>query len=360
MTAHIVITCDTCGHRGTYRTPALAEFHFGRHRCATNLERAARRRRRVARGNSEGVRRDCQHKQADHQHGTYPAFVLDRCRCRPCRNANRDYKAKRTRDQAYGRPARLVDATPAREHLQSLMAAGMGLKRVCEVAGLPHGSVSAIVYGKLSRTPGEARGPRRRISRTLSDALLTVRLDLAAGAKVDGTGTTRRIQALVAVGWSLSKIAAELGVLPSNFTKVAHGRRDVTAGTRKAVAALYDRWNLTPPLATKYDLIAYRRSLAYAKARGWLPPLALDDDRIDDPRWTPDSLSTDGPGNRRLHPEDVEFLLDAGCTRAEILSRLSIAPSSLQTLLTRHGRADLWQRIRDGEERRRTAPRRVA
>lgn len=148
---------------------------------------------------------------------------------------------------------------------------------------------------------------------------------------------------------------------PPTSPKPPTAARDVTEGTRKAVAALYDRWwNLTPPLATTHDLIAYRRSLAYAKARGWLPPLALDDDRIDDPRWTPDSLSTDGPGNGRLHPEDVEFLLDAGCTRAEILSRLSIAPKALQNILTRHGRADLWQRLRDDEERRRTAPRRVA
>lgn len=36
---------------------------------------------------SDRPTRDCQCKRANHQHGTRTAYVVDRCRCDPCREA---------------------------------------------------------------------------------------------------------------------------------------------------------------------------------------------------------------------------------------------------------------------------------
>ena len=43
---------------------------------------------------SDRPTRDCQCKRANHQHGTRTAYVVDRCRCDPCREAARIYEAQ--------------------------------------------------------------------------------------------------------------------------------------------------------------------------------------------------------------------------------------------------------------------------
>lgn len=49
------------------------------------------------------------------------------------------------------------------------------------------------------------------------------------------------------------------------------------------IAALYDElWNVEPPAETKFDRISAGRARAVARRRGYLPPLALDDDTLDD------------------------------------------------------------------------------
>jgi transcriptional regulator with XRE-family HTH domain len=360
MTSHYLLVCDTCGHRGAYKSAELARYHFGRHSCALVQERRDRAGRRLRRLASEGERRDCTHPEAGHQHGTYAAYVLDLCRCYGCKVANRTYEQQRARDKAYGRPPRLVSAAHARAHIFDLMRQGMGLKTIAAAAGLHNSRLSMIVYGANSDDPAKRRPPRRRIDRGAAEQILAVQLELAAGARIPSVGTTRRIHALVAVGWSLSKIAAAVGALPANFTAVAHGRRDVTVRTAQAIADLYDAWwDTKPPTDTKADLIAYRRSLNYAAEHGWPPPLAWDDDEIDDPAATP---AVDELTRRRsvVVPEDIEWMFDNGATVAEMCARLKVAKDSIEAGLKRQGRDDLWQRLWQAEERRRTAPRRIA
>lgn len=344
----IKMTCD-CGHVGLYRTERLATFNFARHSCTAVTARRERAERRAAREASAGQARDCTHPRARHQHGTRNGYVLDRCRCYDCKVASRDYENARTRAIAYGRPSRYVDAEPVRLHLRALMDQGMGMKRIAEKAGLSHGSVSPVLYGK-GKVTSEHRPPRARLLRANADALLAVTLDLAPAKTVANVGTARRIQALVAVGWSMSKIATAAGVHPSNFVPVAHGRRDVRASTAKAIAELYDAWwDQQPPTSTTPDLIAYRRSLTFAAEHGWVPPLAWDDDEIDDPTATPHTgESADAPSRgRRVHAEDVEQLHDEGLTLDGILDRLHVGRDSIYIALKRQGRLDLWNLLLD-------------
>ena len=51
---------------------------------------------------SDRPTRDCQCPRANHQHGTRTAYVVDRCRCDPCREAARIYEAQRRRTHLYG------------------------------------------------------------------------------------------------------------------------------------------------------------------------------------------------------------------------------------------------------------------
>jgi hypothetical protein len=295
MTTRVVPRCD-CGYVGTPTTPGRLEYSLRQHSCDKHLRTAATAARgKAMREAIDRTRKPCHHKLADHQHGTHACYVLDRCRCVPCAAANTVYESNRVRQQAYGRWDNFVDAEPVRAHVRSLMTAGLGWKRVAALAKLPNSNVETLVYGKR-RSDGALR-PIRRLKRTNAEALLAVQAHfrvLAGGASVDATGTHRRLQALVVIGWSQNKLCAELGLQRSNFGKMMAGER-VTARTARSVAELYERlWCTPPPQSSHRDKISVSRSRNLAHTYGWLPPLAWDDDTIDDPTYAPASSLAGG------------------------------------------------------------------
>ena len=87
-----------------------------------------------------------------------------------------------------------------------------------------------------------------------------------------------RIRALMAIGWKVSDMSERIGTNVSCLL-LPH-RKYVTVINRDKVAALYDElWDRPGPSPTT------RRR---AEARGWVPPLALDDSSLDDPDYQPD------------------------------------------------------------------------
>jgi len=326
----------------------MAAYALRRHSCTTVRERAARAQRRLDRLALSGPEQPCQHNDR-HPHGNRVRYVIDKCRCRPCRDSTRAYEQARNRARAYGKVS-YVNADPARNHIRSLQAQGMGWKRVARAAGLDSSVVWKLLYGDPSRP----QAPSRRIRPATQAAILTVTLNLADGAKVDSTGTTRRIQALVAIGWSQSKIAARLGILPSNFTDLAHGRRGVTMAHAKAVADLYDQlWDQTPPHVEWRAHIAYSRSLSYAAKAGWVVPMAWDDIDTDDTSQV--DVATLNGRPKKVHIEDVEWLLAEDLTLDGIAARLGAKPNTVEQACYRAGRTDLlaqFTRQRDLANRR--------
>ncbi len=296
--------CRTCGWKGTYDTAKRGDYAKRKHSCDKKLRKDASHARLVERmAKVDRTPKPCLHKIADHQHGTRAAYVLDRCRCLPCSKANATAETQRERQKAYGRYDKYVDAEPVRAHVLALGDQGMGLKRVAKAADVSTGTLSKLVFGVYADTGtgggrnGEGkrvRQPSKRMLRTTADKVLAVQLALADGAQIDATGTTRRVRALVALGWSQSKIAERLGVQRSNFHLASGARPTVLVSTAAAVVRLYDEWSMTlPPQAGHRDKIAASRARTYAAKRKWLPPLALDDDRIEDPTYKPGSLTPD-------------------------------------------------------------------
>lgn len=289
--------CRRCGWKGTYDTAARADYARRRHSCERWAAKIAGQQRRAEKmATVDRTPKACLHKEADHQHGTRACYVLDKCRCLPCARANADAEAQRERQKAYGRYDKYVEAEPVRAHVRALGAQGMGLKRVAREAGVSTGTLSKLMFGVYRATgtgggrngPGEKiREPSKRVLRSTAEKVLAVDLSLADGALVPAHGTVLRMRALVALGWSQSKLADRLGIQRSNFT-LATGQWEVTARHARAAAALYEELSMTlPPTATHRDRIAASRARNYANARGWLAPLALDDERLDDPGYEP-------------------------------------------------------------------------
>lgn len=104
---------------------------------------------------------------------------------------------------------------------------------------------------------------------------------------VDGTGTRRRLQALVAKGWTQSELARRLHMDKANLPKTIASNL-VHARTVRAVNALYDElWQADP---TTHGIPAHLVEAARRKAatNGWAPVGAWDDDTIDNPAAFPD------------------------------------------------------------------------
>lgn len=229
----------------------------------------------------------CLHKVASHEHGTYRCYTLDGCRCLPCAYAASEYNRQLSRRNAYGR-SNLVDAEPVRQHVAALMTAGIGLKRIVKVSGVPQGVLWKLMYGK-KRTGGDA-APSRRVMKSTAERLLALdpadRALAAAGAKVPGIGTARRLQALACLGWSVGRVATETRLDRQPLDQALNGG-EVTARTARAVAEAYEHlWDRPAPAGDQRERISVSRTLRRAKASGWAPPAAWDEN-IDDPTATP-------------------------------------------------------------------------
>lgn len=285
------------------------------------------------------IKMDCQCKRAKHQHGTRIAYVVDKCRCDDCREAATSYERNRRRQTLYGRyDTGRVDAEPVREHIRFLMENGVSVKQTAKLTGLSTSTVGAIIWGR----PERGHPPYARVMKQTADKILTVKPTLenmSLGHITEGTGTGRRLQALIAIGWSQTRLARKLGVQVSNMSRALAGD-PVMVSTALNVKALFEQlWNQPQEGVDQRTKISANRARNYAKARGWLPPMAWDEDTIDDPTFTPNLKTRHDPSHLI---EDVEFLIRTGTGLDSILARTGYKKlDSLERLLHRAGRGDL-------------------
>jgi rubredoxin len=240
-------TCPACGYTADYATARLADAHHPRHWCAKHRHRRERARRPAERLQAR-VKRECSHPQAGHRHGTRAAYVKDRCRCPDCTAANTAASRAATRERIYGRWHPYVDAGPVREHIAVLRTAGIGVERIAQLAGL---SVSHV--RQLAELGRDGPPTTQRVRPSTAVRVLSIDIDDASRAphsRVDATGTRRRLQALMATGWTVEHLAAELGRWPNTLQR-SMTNASATARTAHEVASLYEQlFNATPRRAT--------------------------------------------------------------------------------------------------------------
>lgn len=221
----------------------------------------------------------------DHKHdASTTCYRLHGCRCEPCYQRRSNEERRRARDIAYGTyDPGWVEAAAVRDHVLALSSVGIGRRRLAELAGVSESAIQALRTTK--------RGlPVRRVTRAVGDAILAVPLfaEPARGVPTLARGTHRRLQALIARGWSEMQLSRELG-LTSNNMPTWFDRDRVSQDKADAVAALYERlWDQHPPTATPAARGAVTRSLNFARRNGWVPPLAWDDIDNDDAPAQPD------------------------------------------------------------------------
>lgn len=238
---------------------------------------------------------------SDRPHG-YARYRLDGCRCYVCGYAVSRYNENRDKAIIAGTWQPWVDAEPVRVHIRHLQSCSMGLRAIAAAANVDRKRLQSLLNGR----PERGTGPQEKVRPALAAAVLAVEpsLDnLAGGMVIAATGTTRRLRALVAVGWPQMNLAAEMGWTPGNLgTLIA--APTVTVRTARLVRAVYERlWNVDP-LAHGATATGINWAKAWAAEARWAPVGAWDDDTIDDPAafpdWTGRCGTARGPG---LHTE---------------------------------------------------------
>lgn len=250
---------------------------------------------------------ECTHN-GRHAHGTRARYTLDLCRCTLCRAANtRDQKRSNHATRSGQRAT--IDAAPVIAHLELLHAAGISWRQIATTSGMSRSALSKIITGES-----------RRVLRATAASLLAITSanpKQAPHALVDATGTRRRLQALVTLGYSIAALGKRADI---DAWRVLHEDL-VFEATRAAVATLYDDLSNHPPQPqTMPQRTTVTRAKRYASARGWAPPLAWDDETLDDPAATPQGVAT--APVRLSVASQVDELLEIGCSVTEIPSRV--------------------------------------
>lgn len=238
------------------------------------------------------------------------------------------YEAWRSRQHLYGRwesHSLYVDAGPARAHVERLRAAGLGTRRISELAGVRRNRICELYTARNGRP-----APSRRVLRTTAERLLSIPLPdehadvRAPGMVVDAVGTIRRLRALVAAGYPQEQLGKRLGVGASTICDLMHRDR-CTVRSRDAVAALFAELQLRPGPSAH----ARRRG----ERNGWALPLEWDEDTIDDPEAEPILARRGTPADIAARRREAVELAKSGTHTEVIAHELGVSTRTVERYL---------------------------
>ena len=269
------------------------------------------------------------------------------------RVARSRWKSRRRQLIEAGQWQPFVAARPVRDHVNRIRSAGMPTRALEQRLGMSAHHLDHLLWGT------DGSGPSEKIRTETAHMLLAywpTLDDFPDPARIDATGTRRRLQALHVRGFNLVAIAEKSGIATRYFQKAANAER-VTARLARTVRDVYGAWwDADPREHGVKDWVADRTRRA-AQRKGWHGPLAWDDDTIDDPRAVPqiDALQpvrTEG-GNvaaRWLMGESVVLDRDS---RREVLRHLfewtndTPAEIAAQLEMTPEAASRAWERMKE-------------
>lgn len=215
-----------------------------------------------------------------------------------------------------------------RRHIHALRTAGVPEAQIALDAGLNRPTIQWVSSGRAEA----GVPPGYRISPQQADRILalpvprTLHEGVAATAPVAAVGTVRRLRALAAAGHPAAALADDLLCEQAVVEKILAGRMTtVPAGLARDTAALFSRLQMVVGVC--------ETSKRSARARRWAPPLAWDEERLDDPDAGPERT----PRRRVGFVESYTELRMLGFSDLRIAERMGVQPNSLLRQMMRYG-----------------------
>jgi hypothetical protein len=253
-------------------------------------------------------------------HNTLTCYVNYGCRLPACIDRYRAYNRSRDAAKKAGQWQPHVDAEPIRQHLRMLNQHGITLHRAAEIAGIGPRSLHPLFQPQN----GRRRRHQHTVRAELAEKILAIQPEKTVPGKVDPTGTARRIQACVAIGWPMSYLAPHFNLSDTYIHQlIQRSSKDclVLATTAAKVADGYERVKTKKPHKHGIRPLDITRARNMAATRGWPPPKywATRMDVIDDPHFTPEYKVKVAD----LLTEEATFMANVAClSRDEIATRL--------------------------------------
>ena len=157
-------------------------------------------------------------------------------------------------------------------------------------------------------------------------------------------GAVRRVRALQRIGWSAEHLSLHLG-LSSKWLGVTLGSNQsgkISRANWERIASLYDEFSMTPGPS--------ELTKARAIKAGWAPPLAWDDETIDNPRALPNLTGRRDSHWTAYDPEVVRRILagerlPASLPERREVTRRWIAAGKSQAELERQTGWRVWRYV---------------
>ncbi|NEA52359.1 hypothetical protein [Streptomyces sp. SID10815] len=259
-------------------------------------------------------------------HNTLTCIKQYNCQRPECVARHNAYQRRVYRQKGYGTWQPLVDATPARQHINTLRALGHSIPDIQRTANTSPATIARILYHGVNKRA-------ERIRPDVAARILAIPAQpapLKPTSIIDATGTRRRIQALIHMGWPATELAPLIGFHPRRITDLSHSER-VTAETAQRIATAYRKLHTKHPGDHHVSLPAQRLARATATRYGWHGPLAWDD--IDNPDCQPDTKGTITRPYRRpkavIDRDKIARLTTQGYTAAQIAAAIGCSPRSV-------------------------------
>jgi len=236
---------------------------------------------------------------------------LRRGMCKSC------YERWRVRQHAYGRfESQYVDASKARTHITQLREVGVSWRQMELLTGVNRKQLTTIYRGADISS-------HRTVTRILSTPIPAGKHVAAADYdRVPSIGATRRLQAMVANGWTQTYIAQRLGMTVHNLGVVVHGHQAAVSAQRdRDIRALFNELEVRKGPSTRARNLGVKH--------GWALPLEWDEEAIDDPAGEPiPSRRTWGDARKDAAAERrgrVRELTEQGLSAEVIASQLKVS-----------------------------------
>jgi DNA-binding CsgD family transcriptional regulator len=260
----------------------------------------------------------------DLKHGDYRLYWRG-CRCTPC---SKNASARSARNKLLRTTGRgdIVQPDRAARHIHTLRAAGMSDREIIRLA-----DITISTFYKVASLKG---GIRRRIEQQILAVPAQPRPTVENCSRIDGTGTRRRLQALIAAGWPCNALATRLGMDDKYTHEVltadsALVKRRTAVQIQRLFADLFDQ----QPEAHGVRPASALRARRLAARRHWHPAGAWDD--IDNPNEQPQYGAR--VNRSAAIVEDVAELVTQGHSRDAIAERLGVTWNYVQIAHSREG-----------------------
>jgi hypothetical protein len=208
----------------------------------------------------------------EHIHGrTVTCYKTHGCRCKPCKVRVAKDERSRYRAKQNGTYRAMTTPDRAREHINMLHSKGMSQLGLSRVTGLAPATLKDIREGDVAT-----------ILHSTERAILATkpRVSVRAGGRVDSTGSRRRLQALMVIGYTTIELSAMLGMSRAGASRIMHSTA-VTKDNADAVSKLFERLVLIPAPETPDA----KRARTWASRNRYVSAFAWDN--IDDPNENP-------------------------------------------------------------------------